>query len=206
MSQSAQESGREPALDWTESPLLAAFFAVSQWMESGLSETSYQSPDMVVWMLHPGELNRLSGANGFPNTWTPMNVGAETFRLAFHAPDELRIVPIDDPDASRMVPDPAIHILPSRYPLAVQASAVDRRVVVQRSCFTIHGADKRALEIILSETPLVAAGYLQKFTIPRQCAPGVFRDLVDMGISFSTTYPDFAGLAKELKWRFGPQP
>src|SRR5262249_15805229 len=75
-------------LDWTESSTLAAFFAVAQWLESEKPEENYRSSDMAVWMLHPVELNKLSGLDNFPNTWTGNHYGSETFRLAFHIPDQ----------------------------------------------------------------------------------------------------------------------
>ena len=123
-------------LDWTESPLLAAFFAVAHWLDSEKPEENYRDPHMAVWMLHPIELNKLSGFDTFPNTWTGNHHGSETFRLAFHSPDQYAA------------------LNPSTYPLAVQASAVDRRVAVQRSCFTIHGRARRDLETMLTDTPL----------------------------------------------------
>jgi hypothetical protein len=175
-------------LDWTESVLFALFFAIAQWASSDQPEECYRSSNMGIWMLHPLELNGLSGAKGFPNTWTQGNVAHEHCRMAFHPKDER----------------PPLRT--SRFPVAVQASAVDRRVVVQRSCFTIHGTDERDFESILLETELVSGGYFLKFIIPRTFAPKLLADLTDLGISFSTVYPDFAGLAQELRHRFGPKP
>jgi len=184
-------------LDWTESPLLACFFAVAQWMESGQSEENYESEDMAVWMLHPIELNRLTKVNGepissFPNTWTRGNVGSENMRIAFHKPTgRARLMESGD-------------LQPSELPLAIQASAVDRRVTVQRSCFTVHGTDERDFEQLLQDS--LRDKYFFKFLISRQRAAAFLHELDALGISFSTVYPDFAGLAKELRLRFGPRP
>jgi len=91
-------------------------------------------------------------------------------------------------------------------PLAVPASAVDRRVVVQRSCFTIHGTDERNFEALLLETDLPAREEFGKFLIPRSDAPKWLEELDEPGMSFSTVYPDLSGLTTELKFRFGPKP
>ena len=91
-------------------------------------------------------------------------------------------------------------------PLAVLPSAVDARVTAQRSCFTIHGTEERDFEALLLDTNMVAAGYFRKYLISRERASSVLDELDEMGISFSTIYPDFQGLAKELKLRFGPKP
>src|SRR6266542_251457 len=181
-------------LDWTESPLFACLFAVAQWAASDRPEECYASPHMAIWMLHPVALNGLSGIDTFPNTWTHGNIGNENCRMAFHPTNE----------HSRMIESGQLK--PSVFPLAIQASAVDRRVVVQRSCFTIHGTDQRDFESMLLETDLVRNGYFRKFIIPRSVAPRMLDVLTDMGISFSTIYPDFTGLATELRNRFGPKP
>jgi hypothetical protein len=173
-------------LDWTESPLLAAFFAAAQWLNSDKPESKYVSPNMAVWMLQPIALNELSGIDAFPNTWTGTHYGHETFRLPFHPPAQHAA------------------IRPSTFPLAVQASAVDRRVAVQRSCFTIQGLDRTDLDKQLSFTDPKQRGMFMTFTIPRSKAPNILAELDGLGISFSTVYPDLPGLAQELKLRFGP--
>lgn len=180
-------------LDWTESPLFACFFAVSQWALSPKPEDSYKSQHMAIWMMDPIELNSQS-ANlpAFPNTWKK-KPGRENFRLAFEA--EVRSKKLQQLGK----------LSPTKFPLAVQASAVDRRVVVQRSCFTIHGTDQRDFEALHNEEGLLS-GYFYKFIIPRAEAPTLLGELTNMGISFSTIYPDFNGLAMELRSTFGPKP
>ncbi len=183
-------------LDWTESPLVACFFAVEKWLTSQKPEESYTAHDMAVWMIHPVELNKLTDPemDGFPNTWTPGNIANENIRLAFHTAEE----------KTRML---AVgQLRPSIYPLAILPSNVDARVAVQRSCFIVYGRDKRDLEEALRETPLVTNGYFRKYTIPRAKAPVVLSELESMGISFSSVYPDLGGLAAELRLRFGRSP
>ena len=61
-------------LDWTESALVALFFAVYN------ADTVTSTP--VVWMLNPLELNRVSvGIPEFPLSWT--DTGILNFRTAF---------------------------------------------------------------------------------------------------------------------------
>ncbi len=177
-------------LDWTESPLVACFFAVERWINSEKPEENYRSRDMAVWMIHPVELNRLTdpGTDGFPNTWAPESVAQENFRLAFHPRSEWT------------------DLKPSDYPLAVLPSNVDARIAVQRSCFTLYGRDERDFEEMFESSVLSTNGYFKKYTIPRSQAPIVLGELQAMGVSFSNVYPDLGGLASELRLRFGPPP
>jgi hypothetical protein len=150
---------------------------------------------MAVWMVHPVELNRLTtpDLDGFPNTWTQGNMGRENCRLAFHTKDE-------KPEMLRRR-----QLQPSQYPLAVIPSNVDSRTAVQRSCFMIYGKDERDIEAMLVDTPIVPK-HFRKYTIPRTRARVLHQELEAMGISFSNVYPDFGGLATELRIRFGPAP
>jgi hypothetical protein len=186
-------------LDWTESPVLAAFFAVEQWMYSVRSAkpaTEYKSQHMGVWMLHPIALNTLSGFGVFPNTWT--FPGIENFRAAFHPRKEwsaIQSTDVYDPNEQyENAPQP------SYFPIAVIPSAVDRRVVVQRSCFTIHGSENGGLESLIEGTH--KEGCVVQFVLPRSRAPLMLEALDALGISYTSVYPDLLGLAQELKLRF----
>ena len=94
---------------------------------------------------------------------------------------------------------------PTQFPLAVQASAVDLRVAVQRSCFTVHGWDETGFENQLSDTNLMQQGYFRKYVISRTRTERLLGEIEDLGISYSTAYPDLPGLAKELRRRFRHQ-
>ena len=104
-------------LDWTESVLLALYFA--------LRET-----EPVVWMLNPLELNRLSGmlGNEFPLPWVrpkppnPPNPAHENIRGAWEK---------DGKGVS--------------LPVAILPPYVHPRMAAQRSRFTVHGLKKNSL-------------------------------------------------------------
>jgi FRG domain len=185
-------------LDWTESPLLACFFAVNVWLDSEKPEENYTSPDIGIWMLHPIRLNALSGMEFFPNTWVE-GEARDNFRMAFHPPEERQ-------ELYRRHAKTRQGLNPTNLPLAVQASAVDPRVVVQRSCFTVHGRDELNFEEIATGHGLHRHGFFKKYLLPRKYAPALRNELQDMGISFTSIYPDLAGLARELKDQYGPAP
>ncbi len=181
-------------LDWTENPLAACFFAASRASESEKLRERYSDRTyMAVWVLHPIMLNVLSDRrwNDFLNTWT-QGPCLENFKIAFGTAGRDKIPQ----------PEGGYHTFqPTQLPIAVQPSTVAARVAVQRSCFTVHGTDPRDFEALF----LGKRGsrrYLKKFVLRRSRAKELVGQLEQLGVSDSTLYPDFDGLAREMKRRF----
>ena len=179
-------------LDWTESPLIACLFAIGELLDFQRCQEDYRSPHLGVWVIHPLRLNAMSDIEGLPNTWKESDV-LENFKIAFGTAG---VDQIEVPGGG------VVTYTPKRFPVAVQPSGVDLRVAVQRSCFTVHGTDPRDFESLFASTSLVGEGLFKRYLFPRSRWGALLDELDRMGISFSTVYPDFAGLAKELKVRF----
>lgn len=177
-------------LDWTENPLAAAFFAAT----GRKAKDEYRDQRfMAVWVLHPIQLNLMTNPhwNDFPNTWKQGRC-LENFKIAFGTAGRDK-VPL--PEGGFTVHEP------TAFPLAVQPSTVATRVAVQRSCFTVHGTDPRDFEALFSSRPQ-ARVFMKKYVLPRSGAQHYVRELEQMGVSDSTLFPDFEGLAREMKRRF----
>ncbi len=154
-------------LDWTESALIALFFA--------LFELPPKRPNPVVWMLDPYKMNEVSTREPVVHlSWGPQ-AGAENFSLAFGETE-----------------------MGNEYPVAIYPAHVHMRLVVQKSCFTIHGREKAGLDELYKDTKLVTDGHLIKYRIELGKAGEILRDLRVLGISYSALFPDFDGLAEEL--------
>ncbi len=72
-------------LDWTESALIALFFAVYK------EEKDDEKHESAVWMIHPLELNKTEGSiesREFPNTWSDHegNVVRNNMKIPFPPP------------------------------------------------------------------------------------------------------------------------
>jgi hypothetical protein len=157
-------------LDWTESALVGLYFALK-----------YDEP--TVWMVSPIGLNAMSvsvnkgpvsGGTEFPLTWyTPaekdiINIGSANINGAW------------DSDVSGV-----------RLPVAILPTHIHPRLSVQRSCFTVHGHNKRSLT---EQVPTL----LKRYDIKAGTLGGMRAGLRLLGISESTVWPDLDGLAREL--------
>jgi FRG domain len=99
-------------VDWTRSPLIAAYFAVEPYISGRLRAAP--DSDAVIWVLQPHRLNRLRG-------------GTE-------------VTPSINGDLCRPLLSPAFDHEAAEGSLvrAVMGSETDLRLFVQQGCFTIH--------------------------------------------------------------------
>ena len=100
-------------VDWTQSPLVAAYFAVEPHISNRLAPTP--EVDVVIWVLRPHALNRIKGGTDV----TP-SINGELCRPL--------LAPAFDHEA------PEVGLV-----RAVMGSETDLRLFVQQGCFTIHG-------------------------------------------------------------------
>jgi hypothetical protein len=172
-------------LDWSESPLVACFFATEK---AAKGEPIQQ--DAAVYAIDPIKLNSLSGIREFPVTWVP-NAVLQTIKFAFGTENEK----VYWADGTR--------IKYLEYPSAIYPSTIHGRIAAQKACFTLLGSDKRDFESIFANHSLMTDGYLVKYRIPAGRVQAIWRELSDLGVTYSTLFPDLDGLAKDLKSAFG---
>jgi FRG domain len=160
-------------LDWSEGALIALHFALKELKP-------------VVWMLNPLELNYLSYA--VPPTTRPRE-----FPLPWHESKPPNVNPAFEnlggawEQNSRGV----------RLPVAIYPTYVHARLRGQRSCFTIHGTDKRGIDVLLAGKPM-----LKRYVVDPAYCKSMRSDLAVLGITDSVVFPDIDGLANELKERY----
>lgn len=178
-------------LDWTESPLIALYFAVDAYFFVPAREIQTSAG---VWVLNPIALNRLTfpDTSVFPNTWTEGPV-LENFKLAFGTAGK-------DPQIDPHTKEVFYH-QPTQYPVAVQPSFVHPRVASQRGCFTIHGRRPEDFESIAATQSSFGESSLLKYAIKPAAIKPIIATLFDLGISPASVFPDLDGLAQELKLR-----
>jgi hypothetical protein len=155
-------------LDWTESPLIALYFALRD-------NLGYY--DSAVWMLNPYELNKK--VTGKREVIAPSAPGA-------NPKDVLLVAPWLPARWSKKIPPDG--------PIAIFPTHIARRISSQRSNFTVHGSRDNGLDRFASgKDPCVI-----KIVIPAHVVNGIRSDLRSYGVDETLIFPDLEGLGRAL--------
>lgn len=167
-------------LDWSESPLMALFFAVtSSPHKIGKSGRPVFSGDACVWLLDPDQWNKQAIAlKSFPGS----------------------VLTTDDPNATGYKPIGNITTMKSS-PIALYGSHNSQRIVAQRGVFVCFGKDTRSMESVY-QTEAFPADCLVKLVLKKGRLPHMYEALRRQGITDSVVFPDLDGLAREIKREF----
>lgn len=158
-------------LDWTESALVALYFAVRDKTDEN---------DAAVWILEPWKLNQYVAE--LNEVIAP---GAGSGMVSSHADRYKDWLP-DRYSKPRE--------LQVELPVAVYPTHFSRRISSQRSCFTIHGSDFDGFDHL----PEKARPYLRKAVIPGPKTNYIEKSLAVAGVDEVTVYPDLDGLGRWL--------
>ena len=160
-------------LDWTDGALIGLYFAVKD------NPGFYNA---AVWVLDPYKLNELV-----------LDEDAVYAPGAGSARDRQRVdlwLPEHFDKRSRL----------PKSPIPVIPTHVARRISSQRSCFTMHGADERGLEMF----PTIGRRCLVKILIPSTSVQKIRMELEACGIDEATIFPDLDGLSRCVSARWKP--
>jgi hypothetical protein len=160
-------------LDWTESALIALFFAV----KGGRARSDTNA---AVWILEPWKLNEF-----VTNIKEVIAPGAEAGMPVRHADRYKQWLP-DRYSNTRT--------LKKQFPVAIYPTHFSRRISSQRSCFTIHGSDVDGFEHL----PISFRQHLRKVIIPADTTHAIETSLSVSGIDELTVFPDLDGLGRWL--------
>jgi hypothetical protein len=161
-------------LDWTESALIALFFAVK-------GSKVKNDTDGVVWILEPWKLNE-----SVANIAEVIAPAAESGMVAKHVDRYKEWLPQRYSNTKS---------LKEKFPVAIYPTHFSRRISSQRSCFTIHGSDSNGFDHL----PDKFQKYLKKVIIPGDRKHSIEKSLAVAGVDEVTIFPDLDGLGRWLE-------
>jgi FRG domain len=161
-------------LDWSESILVATFFAVD----------SDNHKDGELWTLLPWKLNESHGFYGLPSNSKNRTLQFLAHEIFHNNPEELK-------------EDYKLKEIP-KIPMAFLPPLMHPRMNSQFSCFTIHPKPQTGCLIpdVIQDNK-----YLMRYIIPKGLKKVFKSNLSALGITHSSIFPDLEGLAKTLKER-----
>lgn len=164
-------------LDWSESPLMALFFAVISARHTLDSKgLPIFNGDASIWLLDPEQ-------------WNKRAVDLRSFTGA--------VLTTDDPNAGAYKPFVDINIM-KPLPIALYGTHNSQRIVSQRGVFVCFGKDTYPMEVSY-ERQRFPADCLMKVVVVKDRLPHMYEALRRHGITDSVVFPDLDGLAREIK-------
>lgn len=164
-------------LDWSESPLMALFFAVTlarHKLDSRGRPVFYS--DASIWVLDPVK-------------WNKRAVGLRSFAGSVLTPA--------DPNSTAYKPVGDTNIM-KPFPIALYGAHNSQRIVAQRGVFVCFGKDTHPMEVIYSRNRF-PRHCLMKLVVRKSRLPHMYDALRRHGITDSVAFPDLDGLAREIK-------
>jgi hypothetical protein len=156
-------------LDWTHSPLAALHFAVT--------DDRYKDADGALFMM---DAYRLAHSQHVTDSFTGvMTSRSEIFRNAMH-------VIFDWWKPKKHFPNFVLPIRPDHF---------ERRVILQRGCFTFHVQGRESLTKAENNS-------LLSFFIPKKSKPNIKKELFLLGIDAFSIYGDLESLSERLKFAY----
>jgi hypothetical protein len=142
-------------LDWSESPLMALFFAVTLARHSLDSRgRPVFSSDASIWFLDPLK-------------WNKCAVGLKSFTGS--------VLTTDDPNAGAYKPIGDVNTMKS-LPIAIYGAHNSQRIVAQRGVFVCFGNDTRPMEVMYERKDF-PADCLMRLAIKKDRLPHMYKAL-----------------------------
>jgi FRG domain-containing protein len=157
-------------LDWTDSALVALYFAISSYRPTD-NGTAPLTP--AVWALNPWRLNSKTVQGFGPIVPEVTDVGK--YLRPVYSKEQL-----------------------PQFPIALDPTFIAQRMLVQHSHFTLHGHDTRGLDEMMTDLHLEDTLFRVVIRNEDESIKILRQRVALLGITETTIFPDLAGLGREL--------
>lgn len=172
-------------LDWTESPLVALYFALDREPNGG---------GPCVWVLDPVTLNET--AQGFTDNSIVTPVASD-----MNAPSRKWLPEFcwrgAEPETFGI--RPGWKRQDNRSPLAVYPKRYNPRIVAQRGVFTIHGTEEAPINELMSRVVTPGKPGIARFTFDEARRHELIEDLYCLGVCKAVLFPEPQSVADDLR-------
>lgn len=184
-------------LDWSESSLVALFFAI----------TGNTNSDGVVWVIDPYKLNSASLNQTFNKqnnyNFIPSPIKTKKIGKLFNEEDKININQLTtrylhmkfNTDGSEV--KEKLHY----YPISIFPCYLDERTRAQKTCFTIFGNRINGLNFISNAD----SGILNKIIIDKSAKHRILEQLRVIGFDQFSVFPDLDGIGSAIKSKYKNQ-
>ncbi|MCT4616148.1 MAG: FRG domain-containing protein [Marinifilaceae bacterium] len=182
-------------LDWTESALIALFFAVESLTED----------NGIVWLLNPHRLNRFTTSNlksefdGVGIIASPHDTDEEdvfAYKKDLYSDNE--ILKLNLNNLAKKYLDLEFDNA-DYHPFCIIPNVLDERMNLQSSCFTIFGNKVNGILSIAEEK---RSKFISPIKIEGTYKRKIKEELRCLGITHYTIYPDLSGLCKSISDKY----
>lgn len=177
-------------LDWTESPLIAFYFALTE--EGGKCITPDSTDPPGVWIIDPVNLNKAT--QGSDNA-------------CLFIPDEKRLkywLPAQCGRGKQVQALPEhLDLIDNSSPVAIFPFRDNPRLVAQRGVFTVHGINELPIDEVYRVNKSTDGSKITKILIDPDACSRLLRDLRTMGINQTMLFPEPSSVASDVKCLYG---
>lgn len=155
-------------LDWSKSPLIAAYFALEA--ENDL--------DRIVWVMDPFTLNEINMDKR--EVFVPYKDLKEETNVEPYLPKVLRR-------------DNTNNTQP--FPIAIEPPYTNRRILAQQGCFTVHGSKNEPINVQFDRH---GSDRIRKIKFCKDSVDSLRSELTRLGVTVDSIYQDLNSLSKQL--------
>jgi hypothetical protein len=161
-------------LDWTESSLVALYFAVDNFEN--------RRCDSSVWILDPWSLNNNQYSFGLASI--PIYTNDECIQYLLDIENLKTEIKVE-------------------YPIAIRPKKNSPRIIAQKGMFTIHGKVDTPINLLEKDYPGEFSNLrIRKIEINKNSKLKIKKELYFSGITAHTLFPEIDGISKDLTFRF----